>query len=156
MLCASHPLWSTVALLNMLTPPTCWGLRVAQSHNPRPLHSEDERDDANGLRPSDGVSESTTWEVTVRASFDVCLRRAVGGGRVISREPEERMSVGAAANEIQGTEGVDGWGGPWKKSTRRGRPRQRGRRPGPPFLHEPHCGHALLGQTCSLLSSQRA
>lgn len=34
----------------------------------------------NGLQCSDGVLESTLWEVTVRASSDVCLRRNIGAG----------------------------------------------------------------------------
>lgn len=40
---------------------------------------------------SDGVMvfQKHHWEVTVRASFDVCLRRDIGDeGRIMSREPE--------------------------------------------------------------------
>lgn len=66
--------------------------------------------DAQTRTPTDGVLGSTLWEVTVRASFDVCLRRDVGGGESYTREG--RDEGGAAAKEIQGTRGVEGRGQP--------------------------------------------
>ena len=41
----------------------------------------------------------------------------LGVGKSYIRQPKEGDEVRAAVNEIQGTEGVDGWGGP-QKSTR--------------------------------------
>lgn len=82
----------------------------------------------NGLQHSDGVLESTIWEVTVRASFDVCLRRDIGaGGELHQGSQRTGMKERAAANEIQGTKGVGRRGGPQEKSTGSGGPRGRPR-----------------------------
>ena len=42
------------------------------------------------LRHSDGVLQSTMWEVTVRISFDVSLRRAFGGGEELHQAAKGR------------------------------------------------------------------
>lgn len=96
----------------------CWGLHVALSHNPCPLHSKDKRD-AKTWTPPWGwcFRKHRLGGHTFRVSFDVCLG-------VLGVE-ESYMREGASANEIQGTKGVDEWGEPWKKSTRSGGPQKR-------------------------------
>lgn len=85
----------------------------------------------NGLQCSDGVLESTIWEVTVRASFDVCLRRNIGAGGELHpgsrgtgrregllrmrfkalEEWTEEVGLGKRQPEVRGQRRGGGWGG---------------------------------------------
>lgn len=111
------------------------------------------------LRHSDGVLGSTIWEVTVRASFDVCLRRDIGGGGELPRG-SQREGGGRGLLQMrfkalkEWTDGV-GLGKSQPEVEGPGDERVAGRRPGPPLLNEPQRDHDLLGQSCSLPSSHR-